>query len=417
MPEEDITSILSAFNDHLCYQYDVFISYSTRQDMQARQLFEDLTAKNLKPFFAPISLKEDELTPNQFVDRLEEALFQSCQVVVLLSESFLDSSWCMLEMHGYFGLLHESPNRKLWIIPIDAVDNQLMGQLVPFVYNEGWKELVIDIRQATDEGQIRSGDQFARSKLPNMFVELPLREFYEPPTRGNRPPWGKDDRSPHGIPGAPDYHVYERLVREYMVQILRGSEPGYLEIPIQSVAEQYSYMPDEARQDAQKLINMGISPFQRPYTRALGDWLREIDQARAQGQDPAEMDCLEGAAYANAGQFDKGIRLMKKGLAAGNDNLRGQTHYIEQIARAEHLAHRFEASLKFLEQFADNLSPKALLVRTASLARLGRLSNKETNKNRTSRIRINAIRIDSEIERRQDLDFWVESLQMAGFST
>lgn len=108
---------------------------------------------------------------------------------------------------------------------------------------------------------------------------------------------------------------------------------------------------------------------------------------------------------------------MKKGLAAGDENLRGRTHYIEQIARAEHLAHRFEASLKFLEQFADNLSPKALLVRTASLARLGRLSNKETNKNRTSRIRINASRIDSEIERRQDLDFWVASLQMPGFST
>jgi len=37
-PEEDITSILSAFNDHLCYQYDVFISYSTRQYKFSQQL-------------------------------------------------------------------------------------------------------------------------------------------------------------------------------------------------------------------------------------------------------------------------------------------------------------------------------------------------------------------------------------------
>jgi hypothetical protein len=417
MPDEDLTELLSSFNEHLCYQHDVFISYSSAQETQARQIFEDLKAKNLNPFFAPISLKQDQLTPNQFVDRLEEALFQSCQVVVVLSESFLDSSWCMLELHGYFGLATEDRNRRLWIVPIDAADNQLMGQLVPFIYDKGLKELVIDISLAAAEGQIRIGDQFAKYKLPDMFVELPLREFYEPPTRGNRPPWGKDDRSPHGIPGAPNYHVYERLVREYMVKILRGSKPGYLEIPIASVSKQYSYMPDEARQDAQKLINLGVSPFQRPYTRALGDWLREIEQARAQGQDPAEMDCLEGAALANAGQFDKGIGLMKKGLTAGGESMHDRKYYIYKIARAEHLAHRFEASLQFLELHAENLSPSALLVRSASLARLGRLSDKEIEENGNSNTRINAIRIKSEIERRKDLDFWAASLQMAGFNT
>jgi hypothetical protein len=415
MVDKDSSDTLNSLNEHLRYQHDVFISYSTRQETQARQLFEDLTANNLKAFFAPKCLKPDELTPNQFVDRLEAALFQSCQVVVLLSEAFLDSSWCMLEMHGYFGLVTEDRNRKLWIVPINAVDRLLMGQLVPFVYNKGLKDLVIDIRKAADDGQIRVGDQFAKYKLPNMFVELPLREFYEPPTRGIRPPWGKDDRSPHGIPGAPDYHVYERLVREYMVQITRGREPRYLEIPIESVAKQYSYMPDEAKQDAQKLIKMGVSPFQRPYTRALGDWLRELDKARAQGQDPAEMDCLEGAARANAGQFNKGIRLMKQGLDAGDKSLRDRQHYIYEIAKAEHLAHRFEASLAVLEQLADKLPQRASLVREASLARLGRLSKQAFERNRASPIHINDIRIDSEIEQREDLDFWAASLEMAGF--
>jgi len=36
-------------------------------------------------------------------------------------------------------------------------------------------------------------------------------------------------------------------------------------------------------------------------------------------------------------------------------------------------------------------------------------------KNRAGRIRINDIRIDSPIERRQDLAFWAASLEMAEF--
>jgi len=415
MPDQDISNILSSFGERLRYQHDVFISYSTRQETQARQLFEDLTAKNLETFFAPMSLKPDELTPNQFIDRLEAALFQSRQAVVLLSQSFLDSSWCMLEMQGYFGLVCGERNRRLWIVPIEAVDNQLMGQLVPFIYNREMRELVGDIRRAADHAPIRVGDEFAGFELPKMFVELPLREFYEPPTRGNRPPWGKDHRSPHGVPGAPDYHVYERLVREYMVQIMRGREPGYLEIPVQAVAERYAYMPKEAKRDAQTLINMGVSPYQRPYTRSLGDWLREIEAARAQGQDSAEMDCLEGMARANAGQFDEGIRLMKIGLDAAKDNLRAREHYLVEIAKADHLARRFEVALADLEQLTGNLSPNAGLVRDASLARLSRLSQEAIEKNRASRIRINDIRIDSPIERRQDLDFWAASLERAGF--
>jgi hypothetical protein len=415
MPNEDFSNIFSSFTERLRYQFDVFISYSTQQEKEARLLCQNLSSENLKTFFAPISLKQDELTPNQFVNRLEEALFQSCQAVVLLSESFLDSSWCTLEMQGYFGLVHDERNRKLWIVPVEAIDDQLMGQLVPFIYDRGLQELVRDIRRAADNSQISIGDQFSKSELPRMFVELPLREFYEPPTRGNRPPWGKDDRSPHGIPGAPDYHVYERLVREYMVQIMRGREPGYLEIPIQSVAEKYSYMPDEAKLDAQKLINMGVSPYQRPYTRSLGDWLREIKIARAQGQDPAEMECLEGAARANAGQFDEGVRLMRNGLDAGGDNLHHREHYIYEIAKAEHLTNRFEESLEVIKQLAGQLPQNASLVQAASLARLGRLSKEAIEKNRTSKIRINDIRIESEIERREDLDYWAASLKMAGF--
>ena len=48
------------------------------------------------------------------------------------------------------------------------------------------------------------------------------------------------------------------------------------------------------------------------------------------------------------------------------------------------------------------------------LRKNARLSNKEIKENGNSSTRINAIRIESEIERREDLDFWAASLQMAG---
>jgi hypothetical protein len=318
-------------------------------------------------------------------------------------------------MHGYFGLVTNDRHRKLWIVPIEPVDNQLIGQLVPFIYTRGENKLSSDVRQASDRGKIHVGDKFAQYVLPRMFVELPLREIYEPPTRSNRPPWGKDDRSPGGVPGAPTYGEYEGLVREYMVQIMRGRKPGRLEIPVLGVSERYDYFSDDAQRDAEALIKLGVSPFQRPYTRSLGDWLREIAKARAQGQDSAEMDCLEGKARANAGSFDEGIKLMRKGLNAAQESFRDRDYYISEIAKSEYLAHRFEKALQVLEELKEPSSQQAYLVGAASLARLGRLSKEKIQENRASNVRVNDIRIDSQIERRETLDFWAEGLEMAGF--
>jgi hypothetical protein len=42
------------------------------------------------------------------------------------------------------------------------------------------------------------------------------------------------------------------------------------------LSDRYSYFTVEARRDAEALIEMGVSPFRRPYTSELGDWLRDL---------------------------------------------------------------------------------------------------------------------------------------------
>lgn len=411
MSSDDHEDFLQIWRERFCYKYDVFISYSTEQHAEAKALYEQLSP-DLKTFFAPVSLKDAEQTPNQFVDVLQDALVQSCQVVVLLSSSYIKSSWCLLEMHGYFNLLRRDRKRGMSITPIEPVTDQLIGQLIPFIRHAD--DIVNEIRKTAQSAEIFVGDQFADHEFPRMFVELPLRQFYEPPKASNRPPWGKDDRSPHGMPGAPDYTVYELLVREYMVQIMRGHVLNQLEIPVIGVQERYLYMTDDAKNDAERMIQLGVSPFQGTYTRNLGDWLRDIKQARRQGQDSAELDCLEGAARAKAGFFDDGIKLMKQCLDMDKQS-HDYDYYLMQIAFAEYLAGRFEKAIETLEGLEEPLTKPAALIHAASLARLKRLSESDMVRNKNSDVRVNEIRIDSDVERREDLDFWAEGLELAGF--
>ncbi len=122
-------------------------------------------------------------------------------------------------MHGFFNLYRNERRRRMWIKPVEPVSNQLIGQFVPFIFEENFHRLTKVIDGDITSNLINMGDRFAENEPPRVFMELPLRERYESPSARNRPPWGKDSRSPHGIPGAPHYEIYEQLVREYMVQL------------------------------------------------------------------------------------------------------------------------------------------------------------------------------------------------------
>lgn len=397
------------------YKYDIFISYSTIDTQIAEKFYKDLSSLGLKIFYAPKTLRTSKLTPNQFFDILRDALMSSCMLVSLVSEAYLDSSWCQLELRGYFYLFLSERRRKMWIKSIDpGVDDQLAGQLVPLIFKGDFKTLVSDINAAIKHREIHIEEEYAKRERPQIFVKLQLRRFYEPP---NRPPWGKDSQSPHGVPGAPHYDLYEYLVREYMIQLLRGRDPSNLVVPMLNLPESYSYMTHDAKKDAKKLIDLGISPYQRLYHRNLAEWLFDIEKASKQGRDPYDLKRLLGKAYAEAGHFNRGIKLMRGGLKDDKISTKDKDYQIIQIAMAEYGAKRYELALKTLEELSGShhMSHNAELVRAAALARLGRLNDEEKEQNRNSKVQINEIRFYSTFEHRENLDHWAEGLEMAGF--
>jgi hypothetical protein len=407
----DLDDALKSFLEPYAFKYDVFISYSGADEKEAKALYQALRP-DLVSFYAPESLSVE--SQNEIlVEPIQHGLMQSCQMVALLSESYLARSWCALELRGFFNLVAEEGRRKLWIVPLEPVDEELPGQMTPFLFSGTRDTLVESIRTAAASLKIHVGDRFKRQRFPRMFVELPLREYYPPPH--TRAPWGNDSQS-RGMPGAPLYDSYERLVREYMVQLLRGRKPDRLEVAWADALGPYAYFTEDARRDAKRLIDLGVSPYQRPYHRTLGDWLRELRVAREQGQDPAEMNRLEGVARAHAGQLEEGIRLLRDNLTGADTNYYGGDWWIHaELAQALYLSRRYEEALEVLSVLDKPLVEFAELVHAACLARLCRLTEAERQANAEKNVFVNDIRIQSELERRVDLDFFAEGLELAGY--
>jgi hypothetical protein len=197
MHAPDVSALLS----RLAYRYDVFISYSASREAEARGIYDALRSQ-MTVFYAPEFLPLLSHVPDQYVEVLSEALTQSCQVLVLLSKSFLDSAWCQLELYGAFNLMLAHDARRLWIGILEAgMEREIGRQFVPLLCEPD--VAVAKVRQRFHEAEVKVGDRFASQTPPKLFAPLPLYELYEPPSARRRPPWGKDARAPHGVPGAP----------------------------------------------------------------------------------------------------------------------------------------------------------------------------------------------------------------------
>jgi len=346
---------------------------------------------------------------------------------VLLSEKFLESSWCQLELYGYFNLCLAEEERRLWIAALDpGIEKKIGGQFVPLIYPRD--DAIERIRQRHKDGVLKAGD-VAAHRPPRMFVALPLYELYEPPGSRRRPPWGKDARAPHGIPGAPPFDIYEKLVREYMVQLSRrragkdsdpfpldGEEPELqLSIPMQGVAKKYEYMQRAARSDADHLLRMGfLGHTGNSPGRLDGRYMfaRSI-QAQLHGRRDWEVDVWDPLGRIWMGQLGEIHRLEQAIAAAPSPSSIHVLVFKVELARAKFLTKDYAGALDVLE--ALDIEGEARLVQQCCLARLGRLTDAERTANRNSDVRVTHIRMHSPLEDRDQLDFWVEGLRMAGY--
>lgn len=390
------------------YAFDVFLSYSGAHEERAENLYQRLSNRGLTVFFSPVSLEPDNENPGQFVLLLQAALIRSAQAVVLLNPAYLKSAWCILEINAALACLGEAKPQRLWILPEGRVDAELMGQAVPFVWRLTDDELAERIVAASRS--VGVGDPIPDGGRSKPFSELPLRRFYEPPTAGNRPPWRKDSRSPHGLPAGPSYEEYEMIVREYMVQIARGWNVDRLTVRGTSDHPGLRGITTDARRDAEQLATEGFSPTQRRGTRSLADWLRDLSAARAEGQPPEELDALEGRARTAAGQLEEAEYLLRSVLARATDK-RLVKEASQDLALALYLGRKPEKALAELNE--QGLSET--LLAAACRARLGLSTAYERAKNAASGIVVDDLRVSSDLVRRAHVDYWAEGLELAGY--
>jgi hypothetical protein len=89
------------------------------------------------------------------------------------------------------------------------------------------------------------------------------------------------------------------------------------------------------------------------------------------------------------------------------------TFYKIELAKAKYLAEDYEGALSVLQPL--KIRYEAKLVRDACLARLEKLTNTEREANHQSDVRIDRVRMRSSMEDREQLDFWAEGLNLAGY--
>ncbi len=240
------------------YQYDVFISYSKKNERIAEKLYKFLNKNDFAVFFAPKALKDDELQRyNRWVNPLNQGMQHSCNFIALISSTYLASSWCLLELLGYRNLKKVNSERNMNIYAIEEVSDVILDEFQSAFLNKHAKnfdEFLKYFLKIIGKSTIKKGD-LLQPVSPRTFVPLPLREKY-----GLTAPWCKDSQTPGGHPAGPPYIEYEDTVRELMVKVLRGTKPEKLRDSLQRWYYEDISLKN-AVEDALDFLQLGISPY------------------------------------------------------------------------------------------------------------------------------------------------------------
>ena len=109
------------------FQYDVFLSHSTRDKAAVRPLAERLRADGLKVWFDEWVLKPGDSIPA----KIEEGLEHSRVLVLCVSANAFGSDWAQLEA-GTFRF-RDPLNKERRFIPLRLDDAPIKGFLAQFV--------------------------------------------------------------------------------------------------------------------------------------------------------------------------------------------------------------------------------------------------------------------------------------------
>lgn len=141
VPDDFITFIPSHFGIQQAIQfYSCFISYSTKDEEFARRLYSRMRDEHLRVWFAPEDVKGGE----KLYEQIERAIQLHDRLLLVLSESSLQSKWVMTEIRRARKVELRENRRKLF--PIRLVGYDALQTWECFDADTG-EDLAAEVRQ------------------------------------------------------------------------------------------------------------------------------------------------------------------------------------------------------------------------------------------------------------------------------
>jgi uncharacterized protein YjbI with pentapeptide repeats len=140
VPDDFIAFIPSHFGiQQAIHFYSCFISYSTRDEEFARRLYSRMRDEHLRVWFAPEDVKGGE----KLYEQIERAIQVHDRLLIVLSESSLQSKWVMTEIRRARKVELRENRRKLF--PIRMVDYETLQAWECFDADTG-EDLAAEVR-------------------------------------------------------------------------------------------------------------------------------------------------------------------------------------------------------------------------------------------------------------------------------
>jgi hypothetical protein len=141
VPDDFIAFIPSHFGVQQAIQfYSCFISYSTRDEEFARRLYSRMRVEKLRVWFAPEEMRGGQ----KLYEQIERAIQLHDRLLVVLSESSMESEWVMNEIQRAREMEIKEGRRKLF--PISIVEFEKVKAWRRFDADTG-KDLAKEVRE------------------------------------------------------------------------------------------------------------------------------------------------------------------------------------------------------------------------------------------------------------------------------
>ncbi len=111
------------------FQYDVFLSFSGKDEERVKLLWSDLSSNGLRVFWSDKTLKES--VGKSFFSVIQNALAESEHFLLCCTENAMRSSWVRLEYETFFSEFHINNKERLLILYHD--NNFDRGNIPPFL--------------------------------------------------------------------------------------------------------------------------------------------------------------------------------------------------------------------------------------------------------------------------------------------